>query len=153
MQISLMVNGEMRRADVTPQARLSQVLREDLGLTGLKVGCGEGECGACTVLLDGVAVNSCLMLAFQAEGRQIVTVEGVDAQGLPQALVDAGAVQCGFCTPGMVMAAEALLRTDPAPAPEVIRHALAGNICRCTGFATIVQAIGHEAARRREAMA
>ena len=149
MQISLMVNGERRDIEVAPEARLSAVLREGLGLTGLKEGCREGECGACTVLLDGQAVNSCLIAAFQAEGRRIVTVEGLDPAGLPQAFVDAGAIQCGFCTPGMVMAAEALLRTDPAPAPDTIRHALAGNICRCTGFVAIVQAVALEAGRRR----
>ena len=149
MQISLMVNGERRDIEVAPEARLSAVLREGLGLTGLKEGCREGECGACTVLLDGQAVNSCLIAAFQAEGRVIETVEGLDPTGLPQAFVDAGAIQCGFCTPGMVMAAEALLRTDPAPAPDTIRHALAGNICRCTGFVAIVQAVALEAARRR----
>jgi len=149
MQISLMVNGEMRRVEAAPEARLSAVLREGLGLTGLKEGCREGECGACTVLLDGRAVNSCLIAAFQAEGLLVETVEGLDPAGLPQAFVDAGAIQCGFCTPGMVMAAEALLRSDPDPAPETIRHALAGNICRCTGFVAIVQAVGLEAGRRR----
>ncbi|MDP2738904.1 MAG: (2Fe-2S)-binding protein [Pseudorhodobacter sp.] len=149
MQISLMVNGERRDIEVAPEARLSAVLREGLGLTGLKEGCLEGECGACTVLLDGQAVNSCLVAAFQAEGRRIETVEGLDPSALPQAFVDAGAIQCGFCTPGMVMAAEALLRSDPDPAPETIRHALAGNICRCTGFVAIVQAVGLEAGRRR----
>jgi len=149
MQISLMVNGERRDIEVAPEARLSAVLRQGLGLTGLKEGCREGECGACTVLLDGQAVNSCLIAAFQAEGRRIETVEGLDPSGLPQAFVEAGAIQCGFCTPGMVMAAEALLRTDPAPAPDTIRHALAGNICRCTGFVAITQAVALEAARRR----
>jgi len=149
MLISLMVNGKVRRVEAAPEARLSAVLRAGLGLTGLKEGCCEGECGACTVLLDGQAVNSCLVAACQVEGRRIETVEGLDPSGLPQAFVDAGAIQCGFCTPGMVMAAEALLRSDPDPAPDTIRHALAGNICRCTGFVAIVQAVALEAGRRR----
>ena len=123
-----------------------EVLREDFGLTGAKNACGgEGECGACTVLLDGEAVNSCLVLISQVEGRSVLTIEGLSPEGVPhpiqQAFIEAGAVQCGFCTPGMVLAAKALLDTHPHPDEEQIRSALSGNLCRCTGYTKIIAAV------------
>jgi aerobic-type carbon monoxide dehydrogenase small subunit (CoxS/CutS family) len=151
LRISFRVNGQRVEAALATTTRLSAFLRESLGLTGLKEGCCEGECGACTVLIDDQPVNSCLMLAFQAEGHDVTTVEGVSAggiNGLQEAFVEAGAVQCGYCTPGMVMAAEGLLRANADPDESEIRHALAGNICRCTGFETIVHAVAVEAAAR-----
>jgi len=155
MVLVLNVNGRSVSVTGDPTARLSHILRDELGLTGLKEGCLEGECGACTILVDGAPVHACLMLAFQAQGREIVTVEGADRNGLraglQAAFVTGGAVQCGYCTPGMVMAAEGLLRANPAPSADKIRHALAGNICRCTGYDSIVRAIAAEAARRRGA--
>ncbi|MBN9039244.1 MAG: (2Fe-2S)-binding protein [Rhizobiales bacterium] len=155
MVMILNVNGRSVSVTGDPTARLSHVLRDELGLTGLKEGCLEGECGACTILVDGAPVHACLMLAFQAQGREIVTVEGTDRDGLraglQAAFVAGGAVQCGYCTPGMVMAAEGLLKANPAPSTDEIRHALAGNICRCTGHDSIVRAVAAEAARRREA--
>jgi aerobic-type carbon monoxide dehydrogenase small subunit (CoxS/CutS family) len=146
MNIHVTINGDRRAFDVDPRQRLSEFLRETLDLTGVKEGCREGECGACTVLVDDKAVNSCLMLAFQAHGRRIVTIEGLrTAEGglspLQRAFVEQGAVQCGYCTPGMIVAAEGLLRENPAPSEAEIRHALAGNLCRCTGFQTIVAAV------------
>ncbi len=155
MTLSLRINGQTVIADVDPLTRLSRVLREALGLTGLKEGCCEGECGACTVLVDDLPVNACLMLGFQAQGHNITTVEGLDGSGvltgLQEAFLACGAVQCGYCTPGMVVAAEGLLRANPIPSTNDIRHALAGNLCRCTGFETIVQAVVFEAARRLQA--
>jgi len=153
MRISVSVNGTERAADVDPRLRLSEFLRQQLDLTGLKEGCREGECGACTVLLDGQPVNSCLVLAFQADRCAIVTIEGLSsADGVPsplqQAFITHGGVQCGYCTPGMVMAAEGLLRADAAPSEAAIRHGLAGNLCRCTGYQTIVEAVAAEARRR-----
>jgi aerobic-type carbon monoxide dehydrogenase small subunit (CoxS/CutS family) len=150
MNIQLTINGRTQAFDVDPRQRLSEFIRETLGLTGAKEGCREGECGACTVLVDDSAVNSCLMLAFQADGRRIVTIEGLktlegDLSPLQRAFVDHGAVQCGYCTPGMIMAAEGLLRQNPAPSDAEIRHALAGNLCRCTGFQTIVAAVRSQA--------
>ena len=155
--MSLNVNGDIKACAAPPTMRLSAVLRDVLSLTSVKEGCCEGECGACTVLLDGKPVNSCLMLVFQACGHEITTVEGLTGatslSGLQQAFLDEGAVQCGYCTPGMVMAAEGLLRVNSDPDEAEIRHALAGNICRCTGFETIVRAVGVEAATRRTAEA
>ncbi|MBZ9798682.1 (2Fe-2S)-binding protein [Mesorhizobium sp. ES1-4] len=152
MKVSLTVNGSAIETEILPLLRLSGFLRDVLGLTGLKEGCCEGECGACTVLLDQKPVNSCLMLAFQAQGHEILTIEGLgkaDITGLQQAFLDVGAVQCGYCTPGMVLAAEGLLRANPCPDEGEIRHGLAGNICRCTGFETIVQAVFSESAVRQ----
>ena len=152
MHLRLRLNGQEVEAEVAPATRLSTFLRETMRLTGLKEGCCEGECGACTVLLDGLPINACLMLAFQAGGRTVVTVEGLSDNGpggLQRRFVEMGAVQCGYCTPGMIIAAEGLLRSDTAPDEPAIRHALAGNLCRCTGFETIVDAVASEAAGRR----
>jgi aerobic carbon-monoxide dehydrogenase small subunit len=144
--LTLNVNGETYEVEHVPVSRsLLQVLRDDLGLTGTKEGCGEGDCGACTVIMDGMAVNSCLVLAAEAEGKAVVTVEGLVKAGklspLQQAFVDEGAVQCGFCTPGMLMSAKALLDTNPSPTEAEIRTTLSGNLCRCTGYVRIVSAV------------
>ena len=145
MQLVLTVNGMVYEVEVPPTARLLDVLREQLGLTGTKEGCAEGECGACTVIVDGMAVNSCVMLAVQARGKEILTVEGLAQDGeldyLQQKFVEYGAVQCGYCTPGMLMSAKALLMGNPVPSEQDIRIALAGNLCRCTGYAAIVAAV------------
>ncbi len=145
-EITLHVNNQDHVLKVAASDRLSGVLRQSLGLTGLKEGCLEGECGACTVLIDGESVNSCLVLAFQVQGKRIVTVEGLETPDgrlsrLQQAFLEKGAVQCGYCTPGMVLAAQGLLNHNPCPDEAEIRHALAGNLCRCTGFQSIVQAV------------
>lgn len=145
LQIRLAVNGEQHELLVAPNRTLAQVLRDDLGLTGAKQGCGEGECGACTVLLDGEPVSSCLVLAVQAEGHEITTIEGVadgnELHPVQQAFVEHGAVQCGFCTPGMVLSAKALLDRKRRPTEHEIRSALSGNLCRCTGYQKIVEAV------------
>jgi len=145
MELLLTVNGSLYEVNVHPTARLLDVLREDLGFTGTKEGCAEGECGACTVLVDGKAVASCVMLAVQARGKEIVTVEGLARDGeldlLQQKFVEYGAVQCGFCTPGMLMSAKALLLANPVPSDQDIRVALAGNLCRCTGYSAIIAAV------------
>ena len=153
MQLLLTVNGMIHEVEARPTARLLDVLRDQLGLTGTKEGCAEGECGACTVIVDGKAVNSCVMLAVQARGKEILTVEGLAQDGeldlLQQKFVEYGAVQCGYCTPGMLMSAKALLMGNPVPSEQDIRIALAGNLCRCTGYSAIVAAVkaasGHEA--------
>ncbi len=144
--IKLRINGVEYQHCTTATETLSHFLRQALGLTGVKVGCGEGECGACTVLMDDQPVNSCLVLAFQAEGSEITTIEGLEGTDgalspLQQAFLDHGAVQCGYCTPGMVLASEGLLRRNPNPDDAEIRKALAGNICRCTGFLNIIKAV------------
>jgi carbon-monoxide dehydrogenase small subunit len=143
--IQLTVNGEPVEAAVDPNRTLVQFLREDLELTGTKHGCGLGDCGACTVLLDGKPVNSCLVLAVQANGRSVLTIEGLAENGklhpIQQAFVDKGAIQCGFCTPGMILSAKALLDTNTKPSEIEIRTAISGNLCRCTGYQKIVQAI------------
>lgn len=143
--VELKVNGSPYRLSVQPGRTLLQVLREDLGLTGTKEGCTSGECGACTVLIDGEPVRSCLTLAVDARGREITTIEGVAENGKPhriqQAFVDFGAIQCGFCTPGMILVAKALLEKTPQPNEEEIRKAISGNLCRCTGYTKIVKAI------------
>ncbi len=145
MQIEFTVNGHKRCLEACPSMRLLDLLRDRLGLTGTKEGCGEGECGACTVIMDGMAVNSCLVLASQVDGREIITVEGLARDGeldlLQQKFIQAGAVQCGFCTPGMLMSAKALLLKNPHPTEADIRQALAGNLCRCTGYSKIVEAV------------
>jgi carbon-monoxide dehydrogenase small subunit len=146
MKVQTTVNGERRVADdVWPGESLLHMLRERLGLYGSKNACEQGECGSCSVYLDGELVCACLVLAGQANGRTVETVEGVDATRVQQAFVEAGAVQCGFCTPGLIVATHDLLRRLPHPSDEQIREALAGNICRCTGYAKIIQAV-HEAA-------
>ena len=155
MKVSCTVNGEDRVADgVWPGESLLYVLRERLGLPGSKNACEQGECGSCTVYLDGVPVCSCLVAAGQAEGRTVVTVEGLaDGETLhpvQEAFVAAGAVQCGFCTPGLVVAAHDLLERDPDPSDADIREALAGNLCRCTGYEKIIEAV-HLAARGERA--
>jgi len=143
--ISLTVNGIKHELAVEPRRTLLEVLREDLGLTGTKKGCGIGDCGACTVLLEGVATFSCLTLAIQADGCSIETVEGLAEGGrlnrLQQEFVNHGAVQCGFCTPGMLMTATELLRRNKHPDEKEIRRAISGNLCRCTGYQKIVEAI------------
>ena len=143
--ISLNVNGEDYSIRVSDNRTLLQAIRDDLGLTGTKEGCGVGECGACTVLVDGQPVNSCLVLAVEMDGREISTVEGLARDGaldpLQQAFIEEGAVQCGFCTPGMLMTAKGLLNKNPAPTEDEIRSAIEGNLCRCTGYEPIVRAI------------
>jgi carbon-monoxide dehydrogenase small subunit len=146
------VNGRAVAAAIDSRQTLLDVLRDTLGLTGTKRGCEVGECGACTVLLDGVAVNSCLVLAAQAEGRRIVTVEGLAAGEtlvpLQEAFLEHDAVHCGFCTPGMLLSAQDLLDHHPSPTEEDIRVAIAGNLCRCSGYVQIVEAIQDAAGRR-----
>jgi carbon-monoxide dehydrogenase small subunit len=145
VRLDLTVNGVRREVDAHPMARLLDVLRDGLRLTGTKEGCGEGECGACTVLLDGRLVNSCLIPALQAQGGEVVTVEGLADGGELSPIQDAflthNAAQCGFCTPGMLMAADDLLRRCPDPDKEQVREGLAGNLCRCTGYSKIVDAV------------
>lgn len=143
--LTMNVNGKDVTLEIEPDELLVEVLRDRLGLTGTKVGCEEGECGACTVLLDGKAVVSCLLPAMKAQGRKVETVEGLAAEGklhpLQRAFIDCGAVQCGYCTPGMLMSAKALLDENPSPSEEEIREAISGNLCRCTGYRKIVEAI------------
>ncbi len=150
--LSFTLNGKPQELDVPPNMTLLTLLREEIGLTGTKRGCDVGECGACTVLLDGRAVNSCLVLAPQVAGREVVTVEGLAPLGtlrpLQEAFLDHGAVQCGFCTPGMLMSAKDLLDHTSEPSTKEIREAIAGNLCRCTGYQQIVEAI-EDAARRK----
>ena len=152
--LSLTVNGRCLEVAAAPNQTLLELLREDLGLTGTKHGCGVGDCGACVVLLDGVAVNSCLVLALEAEGRRVETIEGVARdQGLDpvqQAFIDAGSVQCGFCTPGMVLVSKSLLDRNATPTAKEVRAALAGNLCRCTGYQKIVEGVLLAAERIRE---
>ena len=153
MIVRFELNGQQICPDVDPSRRLIDVLREDLLLTGTKEGCGEGECGSCTVLLDGLAVHACMVLAGQLEGHSVVTIEGLAASGeldvIQKAFVENNAVHCGFCTPGMIMSAKALLAKDPDPSAETIREALSGNICRCSDYRQIVAAVKDAAARLR----
>ena len=145
MLVTFNINGESRTIEVFPMARLLDVLREQLHLTGTKEGCGEGECGACTVILDGQIVNSCLVPAAQVNGAEIKTIEGVAQQDelhvVQQAFIDHGGAQCGICTPGMVLAAVDLLNRNPAPSETEIRNGLAGNLCRCTGYMKIFESV------------
>lgn len=147
MLLNFIVNGKKRKVTIDPAERLLDVLRNKLGLTGAKEGCGEGECGACTVIMDGQAVNSCLVLAYQARDKEIWTIEGVAQDGeldaLQQAFVRNGAVQCGYCTPGMIMSLKALLMKNPSPSEAEVKTAIAGNLCRCTGYVNILRAV-HE---------
>lgn len=149
-EISFTVNGTDRTVHAYPMARLLDVLREELHLTGTKEGCGEGECGSCSVFLDGTLVNSCLVPALQAGGASIVTIEGLAADGrlhpLQQAFLECGAAQCGICTPGMVLAAVHLLDKTARPTQEQIREGLSGNLCRCTGYTQIFEAVAQTAA-------
>jgi carbon-monoxide dehydrogenase small subunit len=151
MTLHTTVNGRGCEADISPGQTLLDFLRDTLGLTGTKRGCEVGECGACTVLLDGLAVNSCLVLAAQVEGRHITTVEGLAVgetlSPLQEAFMDHDAVHCGFCTPGMLMSAKDLLDHTPSPTEQEIRGAISGNLCRCTGYVQIIDAID-DAARR-----
>ncbi len=153
-KITLTVNGKHETATVPASLTLLELLRDRLFLTGAKEGCGIGECGACTVLLDGLPVTSCLVLAVEADGHEVLTIEGEAKDGvlsvLQQAFVDAGAVQCGFCTPGMILSARALLSRTPTPTREEIVEAIAGNLCRCTGYDAIVSAISLAASRIRQ---
>ena len=147
--ITFQLNGATTEVLVAPNQTLVGMLREDLGLTGTKYGCGEGDCGACTVLLDDQPVNSCLVLAAQVDGRKVTTIEGL-ADGdklhpLQNAFIEKGAIQCGFCTPGMILSAKALLDNNPDPTELDIRTAISGNLCRCTGYQKIVEAISHVA--------
>lgn len=157
MRIVTTVNGTCRELDVQPLRRLLDVLREDLGLTGTKEGCGEGECGACAVLVDGRLMNACQLPAYRAHGRRIVTVEGLgsreDPDPIQAAFVSTGGVQCGFCTPGLLMASRALLDENPTPAEAEIRTALAGNLCRCTGYGRVIEAVQVAAMQPGEAKA
>ena len=143
--ITLSINGEWESVDVPSQMTLLQMLRDKLARTGTKNGCMAGECGACTVLLDGEPVNSCMVLAVECDGARVVTIEGLAHDGrldpLQQALIDTGGVQCGFCTPGMLISARALLDRNADPSEDEIREALVGNLCRCTGYLRIVEAV------------
>ena len=154
MLLKTCINGQAMELEARPSMRLIDLLRNPLQLTGTKEGCGEGECGACTVMLDERPVNACLVLAAQINGRSVRTVEGLaTAQGLSvlqQKFVEHGAIQCGFCTTGMLMSASALLAQNPDPSDDDIRQALAGNLCRCTGYTSIIEAVRATAAALRE---
>ncbi|MCC7048231.1 MAG: (2Fe-2S)-binding protein [Alphaproteobacteria bacterium] len=145
------INGEEIEVALDTRDTLLELLRDRVGLTGSKEGCGNGNCGACTVLVDGAPVNACIVLAVEAVGRRIVTIEGIAANGkldrVQQALIDLGGTQCGYCTPGVVVSAKALLERNPNPTEGEIRHALAGNLCRCTGYDKIVEAVVAAATR------
>jgi carbon-monoxide dehydrogenase small subunit len=145
IKLKFILNGELVEISVPADKSLLRILRDDIRLMGTKEGCEEGECGACTVLLDGNAVNACLVPAIQLEGRKVMTIEGLSdgkkLHGIQQAFVDAGAIQCGYCTPGMIMSAFALLSENPNPDESDIRNAISGNLCRCTGYQKIIEAI------------
>jgi aerobic-type carbon monoxide dehydrogenase small subunit (CoxS/CutS family) len=141
VQTALSVNGEQHRLDVPVGRTLAGVLRDDLGLTGTKIACGEGHCGACTVLLDGVPTLSCITLVHTVGGREVTTIEGLREHPLVAAFVEADALQCGFCTPGQIVSASALVAANPTPSRDEIRHSMAGNICRCGAYPKIEQAI------------
>jgi len=152
-KISFILNGSPALIETDPAMRTLDVLRQDLGLTGTKEGCGQGECGGCSIIVDGVVKLSCLMTAAQLEGKDIVTIEGVAASGelhpVQLSFVEYGAVQCGFCTPGMVISAVDLLKRNPEPTREEVREALSGNLCRCTGYQKIVDAVEGAAKKMR----
>ncbi|MBA3065987.1 (2Fe-2S)-binding protein [bacterium] len=152
MRISFKINGKKVAVDVAPEARLLDVIRDNLGLTGTKEGCSKGECGACSVIVDGEIVDSCIFPVSQAEGCDIITIEGMSKGGklhpIQKAFIEEGAVQCGFCTPGMVLAAKALLDKKPHPSDEDIKEALSGNLCRCTGYTKIKNAVKKAAKKR-----
>ena len=144
-KVSMIVNGEPRTASVPPEMTLLRCLREEFNLTGSKLGCDVGDCGACTVIVDGKSVNACLMLAVQADGRSVLTIEGLATvqrlHPIQQAFEEKGSLQCGFCGPGVIMSAKALLDENPEPTEQDIRDALAGNLCRCTGYSKMIEAI------------
>jgi carbon-monoxide dehydrogenase small subunit len=144
-QITVTVNGTVYELQVKPWATLLDMIRDDLGLTGTKEGCGLGECGACTVIMDGKTVNACLVLAPEADGKEIITIEGLSRvdqlHPLQEAFMEHGGIQCGFCTPGMVLSAKALLDENPNPTDEEIRRGMAGNFCRCTGYTKIFESL------------
>ena len=153
MSITFVLNGETCEATVTPHTTLVDFIRYELGLTGTKKGCGQGECGSCTVLIDGVAVNSCLVLAAQIDGKSVTTIEGL-AEGeelhpLEDSFIEHAASQCGYCTPGMLLSAAALLKTNPDPNEHEVRRGISGNLCRCSGYKKITQAILDAAAQSR----
>jgi carbon-monoxide dehydrogenase small subunit len=152
--VKLNVNGEEYALDIQANRTLLEVIRGELGLTGAKYGCGTGECGACTVLADGKPIPSCLTLAIAAEGKRIVTIEGISQNGklhpIQEALVSKGAIQCGYCTPGLVMIAKSLLDQNPNPTHEEIKQYIKGNLCRCTGYTKIVEAIASAAQKMRK---
>ncbi len=144
-QLNITVNGKDYELQIKPSANLLDVIREDLGLTGTKEGCGVGECGSCTVIVDGITVNACLMLAMEAQGSRVTTIEGLaDGEKLhpiQQAFVDVGGLQCGFCTSGMILSTKALLDENDSPTDEEIRKGLEGNFCRCTGYTKIIESV------------
>jgi len=152
LEIRLIINGSERSLKVPAQTTLLELIRRHLGLTGTKEGCGKGQCGTCTVLVDGRPVNSCLMLAAQADGHRVTTIEGLARDSrlddLQTAFIEEGAVQCGFCTPGLILTARALLDEEPQPDEARIREAISGHLCRCTGYAAIVRAIRRAASER-----
>jgi aerobic carbon-monoxide dehydrogenase small subunit len=152
-QISLMINGAIEQVSVTSNMTLLQTLRDKLALTGTKNGCNAGECGACTVMLNGEPVNSCMVLAVECDGMEVVTVEGLVKDGVldpvQQTIIEHGGVQCGFCTPGILISARALIDRQPDPSDDDIREALVGNLCRCTGYLRIVDAVQEAASRQR----
>jgi len=156
MKIAFKLNGIKQEIDCRPDRRVVDLLREELGYTGTKEACGSGECGACTILVDGVSKLSCLMLAAQLQGRSITTIEGMSPgkklHPIQQAFVDKGAVQCGFCSPGMLMATVDFLQRNPAPDRQQIRTALSGNLCRCTGYQKIIDAVESAAAEMRDGL-
>jgi carbon-monoxide dehydrogenase small subunit len=154
IEIQFKVNGIQRTVSTAPSRTLLKVLRDDLGLTGTKDGCSQGDCGACVVVMDDQAVNSCLVLAAQVEGKEVLTIEGLSVNGqlshLQQAFAEKWGLQCGFCTPGILMSSYALLRRNPEPSNEQIRRALAGNLCRCTGYTPIVNSVQHAVTQGQE---
>ena len=145
MRLQTEVNGKFYDLDIDPDMRLIDFIREELGLTGTKEGCSEGECGACTIIVDGLAINSCMMLAHQIRGKKVFTIESLSDDGeleqLQKSFIEKGAVQCGFCTPGMIMSAKGLLGENPKPNDKEIKDAISGNYCRCTGYSKIIEAI------------
>jgi len=153
VKIRFVLNGRDVEIEIEPNKRLLDMLRDDFKLKGVKEGCGEGECGACTVIVDGKAVNSCTILAPQIDGSSVITVEGLEKNGeldcLQKAFIDNGAVQCGFCTPGMLLSAKALLDENPNPTEEEIKTAISGNLCRCTGYKKIIEAVKDAADKRQ----
>ena len=153
MQIQLSVNGKSYERDVEPRRLLVHFLREDLGLTGTNIGCDTSQCGSCTVLMNGLAVKSCTVLAVQADGRDVMTVEGLEKDGkldpVQEGFFQEHGLQCGYCTPGMMMTSHALLKSNPNPSEADIRQAISGNLCRCTGYVNIVKSVQHAAAAAR----